>query len=89
MDVTKPQKAFEAIKKFIREEIRKHRETYDENNIRDLVDLFIQAEKNDFKDHKGLDGNSLETCIKYTLISSRVVVYILLSHVKKQTTSFL
>ena len=68
--MTVPQNAFKAVKKFIREEIRKHRETYDENNIGDLVDLYLQAEKNDFKDHKGLDGNSLEKCIKYALISS-------------------
>ena len=64
-DVTKAQNAIEGIRQFIREEIRKHRETYDENNIRDLVDLYLQAEKNGFKDHKGLDGNLLETCIKY------------------------
>ena len=53
------EKPFEVIRKFIREEIRRHRETYDENNIRDLVDLYLQAEKNDFKDNKGLDGNSM------------------------------
>ena len=40
--MTKPQDAFEAIRQFIREEIRKHRETYDESNIRDLVDLYLQ-----------------------------------------------
>ena len=55
-DVTKTQNAFKAIRQFIRKEIRKHRETYDENNIRDLVDLYIQAEKKDFQDNEGMDG---------------------------------
>ena len=59
--MTVPHNAFKAVRKFISKEIRKHRETYDENNIRDLVDLYLQAEKNGFKDHKGLDGNLLET----------------------------
>ena len=45
-----------AVKAFITEEIAKHRETYDPENIRDLVDLYVQAEKNDFKDMKGMDG---------------------------------
>ena len=40
---------------FVKEEIVKHRETYDPENIRDLVDLYIQAEKNE--DMKGMDGN--------------------------------
>ena len=44
----------DAIKHFMQGEITKHRETYDANNTRDLVDL--QAEKNDFKDMKGMDG---------------------------------
>ena len=46
----------DAIEHFIRGEITKHKETYDANNMRDLVDLYIQAEKNDFKDMKGMDG---------------------------------
>ena len=41
---------------FIQSEIKKHKETYDTENMRDLVDLYIQAEKNDFKDMKGMDG---------------------------------
>ena len=59
--MTEAQKTAEAIKDFVREEIRKHRETYDENNIRDLVDLYLEAEENDFRGLKGLDGNSFET----------------------------
>ena len=33
----------ENIKKFISDEIKEHEKTYDENNIRDFVDLYIQA----------------------------------------------
>ena len=40
----------------IRDEIAKHRATYDQENVRDLIDLFIQAEKNDFKDVEDMDG---------------------------------
>ena len=34
---------FERIKAFIFEQIKNHEDTYDENNIRDFVDLYIQA----------------------------------------------
>ena len=53
-------KNVEAIRQFIHSEIEKHKETYDPENMRDLVDLYIQAEKNDFKDMKGMDGKSSE-----------------------------
>ena len=49
-------KHVDAMSQFIHSEIEKHRETYDSENMRDLVDLYIQAEKNDFKDMKGMDG---------------------------------
>ena len=47
----------DAMRQFINSEIDKHKETYDPENMRDLVDLYIQAEKNDFKDMKRMDGN--------------------------------
>ena len=34
----------------------KHRETFDKANARDLVDLYLQAEINDFQDIRGMDG---------------------------------
>ena len=49
-------KNVDAIRKFIHSEIEHHRDTYDPENMRDLVDLYIQAEKNDFKDMKEMDG---------------------------------
>ena len=49
-------KKVDAIRKFIKSEIEKHKDTYDPENMRDLVDLYIQAEKNDFQDMKGMDG---------------------------------
>ena len=49
-------KNVDVIRQFIHSEIEQHRDTYDPENMRDLVDLYIQAEKNDFKDTKGMDG---------------------------------
>ena len=46
----------DAMRQFIQSEIEKHKYTYDPDNMRDLVDLYIQAEKNDFKDTKGMNG---------------------------------
>ncbi len=44
------------IETFVHEIIAEHRETYDANNIRDLIDLYIKAEENNFKDNGDLDG---------------------------------
>ena len=49
-------KNVDVIRQFIHSEIEQHRDTYDPENMRDLVDLYIQAEKNDFKETKGMDG---------------------------------
>ena len=49
-------KNVDAMRQFIQSEIEKHKDTYDPDNMRDLVDLYIQAEKNDFKDTKGMNG---------------------------------
>ena len=49
-------KNVDAIRQFIHSEIEQHRDTYDPDNMRDLVDLYIQAEKNDFKDMKEMEG---------------------------------
>ena len=44
------------VRQFVKKEIDKHRKTFDPGNLRDLVDLYLQAEKNGFKDHEGMDG---------------------------------
>ena len=49
-------KSVDAMRQFIQSEIEKHKDTYGPDNMRDLVDLYIQAEKNDFKDTKGMNG---------------------------------
>ena len=36
-------KASERIRTFMLEKIKEHEDTYDENNIRDFVDLYIQV----------------------------------------------
>ena len=50
---------FQDVKKFVHKEIENHRENFDPDNIRDLVDLYLQAEKNGFKDHEGMDGKCI------------------------------
>ena len=37
--------AFKDIQTFVREEILDHRETFDEGNIRDFIDIYLKAEK--------------------------------------------
>ena len=44
------------VRQFVKKEIDNHRVNFDPGNIRDLVDLYLQAEKNGFKDHEGMDG---------------------------------
>ncbi len=46
----------EKVWEFMWSVIKEHRETYDENNIRDLVDLYIQAERNNFEGVGVMDG---------------------------------
>ena len=45
------------VKRFIRKEIVIHRQTYDPENIRDLVDLYLQTEESDFT-NEWMDGNN-------------------------------
>ena len=42
----------EKLKQFISDMIKKHEDTYDENNIRDFVDLYVQINRNDKEDDK-------------------------------------
>ena len=42
----------------MRKEIQTHRQSYDPQNVRDLVDLYIQMERSDFEDNEWMDGNS-------------------------------
>ncbi len=46
----------ERVWEFMWSVIKEHRETYDENNVRDLVDLYIQAERNNFEGVGVMDG---------------------------------
>ncbi len=41
--------------------MKEHRETFDPDNIRDLIDLYIEAEKNNFKDTGTMDGTKLHS----------------------------
>ena len=40
------------LKQFISDMIQKHEDTYDENNIRDFVDLYVQIKRNDKEDDR-------------------------------------
>ena len=40
-------KAQEVLLLYIKDQIEEHEKTYDENNIRDFVDLYIQSQKQD------------------------------------------
>ncbi len=48
---------------FLQDEIKQHRVTFDPDNINDLVDLYLEAEQNNFKDNTELDGKA--TTIKF------------------------
>ena len=37
-----------------------HKESYNSENIRDLVDLYLQTERNDFKDNEFMDGKIMK-----------------------------
>ena len=43
---------FKKVREFIADMIKQHEDTYDENNIRDFVDLYIQISKNEQEDTK-------------------------------------
>ena len=47
------------IRQFVRKEIENHRDDYDPENIRDLVDLYLQADENGSEDLEGIDGKCL------------------------------
>ncbi len=54
--------------------IKDHRETYDENNIRDLVDLYIQAERNNFEGIGAMDGKTVKKYTQHVLKSASVFI---------------
>ena len=39
------------MRAFVQGKIDAHRETFDEKNIRDFVDVYLESEKNEKKDH--------------------------------------
>ena len=45
-------KSDERIKVFMLEKIREHEDTYDENNIRDFIDLYIQVARDEKEETK-------------------------------------
>ncbi len=47
----------EKIKEFIRKWIIEHRKAFNKEEINDLVDLYLAAEENEFKDSGNMDGN--------------------------------
>ena len=50
---------FEKLKEFINGMIKEHENTYDENNIRDFVDLYVQIKRNDQEDDKDVFTSKL------------------------------
>ena len=42
----------DAITNFMLEKIKEHEDTYDGNNIRDFIDLYIQASRENKEEHK-------------------------------------
>ncbi len=63
------------LRDFIEGEIVKHRETYDPDNMRDLVDLYIQGELNDFKDMKGMDSKTV--CVLSAIVLPHMLLFIM------------
>ena len=57
------------VRQFVKKEIDNHRKTFDPGNIRDLVDLYLQAEKNGFKDHEGMDGKCICIALNKTILN--------------------
>ncbi len=53
----------------MRSVIKEHRETYDDNNIRDLVDLYIQAERNNFEGIGVMDGEKYTSPVYDVVVS--------------------
>ena len=43
---------FDKLKEFVSDMIKEHEDTYDENNIRDFVDLYVQIKRNGQVDDK-------------------------------------
>ncbi len=57
--------SFETIRTFIRNIIQEHKERFNADDIKDLVDLYLEAEANDFKDMGAMDGK-LMLLVSYT-----------------------
>ncbi len=49
--------SFDKIKEFIRKQIIEHRKCFNKEEINDLVDLYLAAEANEFKDTGNMEGN--------------------------------
>ncbi|KAI0210929.1 Cytochrome P450 2J2 [Lamellibrachia satsuma] len=55
--------AFKDIQMFVREEILNHRETFDEGNIRDFIDIYLKAEKEEDRTGALTDENIFQVII--------------------------
>ncbi len=64
-DTSQVLEAYNAIKNHVRREVKEHRATFDSNNIKDLLDLYLDREKTEFKD---IDENNLVCIISEMLL---------------------
>ena len=56
----------DAITDFMLEKIKEHEDTYDGNNIRDFIDLYIQASRENKEEHKDTFTSIVFDLIKLT-----------------------
>ena len=64
------------VKDFVRERIAEHRDTFDEENVRDFIDVYLKAEK-DGDETGALTGkyNVILTVYFSSLKYTRVIVF--------------
>ena len=55
----------EELKQYVSSQIEKHRETFDPDNIRDFVDLYLQSEASD---NKRFNGKTFRTILSFVSI---------------------
>ena len=63
---------FETIRSFIFEQVKNHEDTYDENNIRDFVDLYLQATRDSKEERSDVftEGSMLRVIIELFIAGS-------------------
>ena len=70
-------KTNDRLNKFIKDNIEEHKKSYDEDNLRDFIDLYLKSDPENGKSKKLLTKMSLSFkrfCIKYVTLSKPLKV---------------